>query len=61
MNRLILNNFKSISDDVILDVFSYVTVTDGFFYEGLYYGDRKLRDEEKIDSYIYQILAEIEK
>lgn len=61
MNRLILNNFKSISDDVILDVFSYVSVSDGVFNEGLYYGDRKLRDEEKIDSYIYQILAEIEK
>ncbi len=61
MNRLILNNFKSISDDVILDVFSYVTVTDGIFNDGLYYGDRKLRDEEKIDGYIYKILEKIEK
>jgi hypothetical protein len=61
MNHLILNNFKEVSDDLIIDVFSYASIAEGVFNEGLFYGDRRLREDEKIDGYIYSILGKISK
>lgn len=61
MNHLILNNFKEVSDDLIIDVFSYASIVDGVFNEGLFYGDRRMREDEKIDGYIYSILGKISK
>lgn len=54
-------NLSNISDEDILQTFSYVSVSSGIFYDGLYEGDREMRTDEQIDKVIYSVLSELEK
>lgn len=56
----IYKNLTTVSDDDILQTFSYVSVATGIFYDGLFEGDREMRADEQIDNMIYKLLSKIE-
>ena len=57
----IYKNLTNVSDDTIIQTFSYTTVAHGIYYDGLYEGDRVMRTDEQIDRQIYDILSKLNK
>lgn len=66
MNHLILNNFKEVSDDTIMSIFTHRThfcewMYDGLQWRGVDIGDREMNTDDSIDKHIYTILEKTKK
>ena len=68
MNHLILSNFKEVSDEMIMEAFTYeagntntVWMWNGFFWRTKDESDNEIKSDKRIDGYIYKMLEKISK
>jgi len=65
MKAELKQNFESVSDDVVMDLFSYKHagefMDNGYYWRGVDSSDRIMKDVEAIDKSIYKVLAKLYK